>query len=185
MSNVNFISNLSVYNQNVWNNKFKQFESLKNLGSFDEWLYYSFGIPSNSELNKNDNNELTYWEEIKLIPNFWEMLDEILNQSKEFIREKLNKNENFIMDKKFIEYSNDYIQINSIIRYYINQELTQKYRTLLFEKINIIAIILEKINRGDETLDNDESKEFYNINLYELSSLYDDIHEKFYNEFFY
>jgi len=175
-----FIQSLPIYNSNVWDSKYYQMEALKESGSFDEWFAFSFGVnPRNIE-----EIRLSYWDEIKIIPHFWEMLDEIVNQNKESILEKLKNNEDFHVDQLFADkHYADLYEKNSIIRHYINLELTPKYKTLLFEKFNIILTIFEKLENNNEELEYDEQKEFMEANYVELNSFYDDIHERFYNQF--
>lgn len=175
-----FIQFLPIYNSKVWDHMYNQIKSLKENGSFNELFSYSFGV-SNPNI---EGIRLSYWDEIKMISNFWEMLDEVVKQNKELILEELKNNEDFHVDQLFADkqYADIY-ERNSIIRYYIDLELTQKYKTLLFEKINIIMIILEELEVNDEKLKNDEQKEFIEANYIELSSFYDDIHERFYNQF--
>ena len=152
---MSIINNLPVYcDSEIFNKALQEFEVLKNTGSIDDWVYKSF------------NCDFPYWEEIKLIPDLWEILEKIVEDNNE-LKFEINMND-------------DYIICNSIIREKVQNILTEKYKTLLFEKLNMILTIMEEAHEISLMQDNEEIILPEDL---ESSSFYKDIHEKFYHKF--
>ena len=152
----NLLSNLPMYCDDVqFKAMLNRFEYLKDCGSLDDWVYESF------------EQSFSYWKEIQLIPNFWEILSAVVKDNLDLKFECLEA-----MDTMFM---------NSLIREKVQDKLNWKYRTLLFEKLNMILTIYEEIYIAEQFQQYDDIDDI--ILPDGLDDFYNNIHEEFYNKF--